>query len=136
MEQALTLDAKNGNTLWAGAISKELENVKVAFKILPYQTNAPTGHYFVPCHFVFDIKMEFFRNKTRLVIGGHMTKAPATVTYASVVSRETVRIDLMIATLNDLEDKLNDILNVYVQIPVTKKVWTTFDPEFSKDAVK
>ena len=36
VEQALTLDAKNGNTSWTDAISKELENVKAAFKMLPY----------------------------------------------------------------------------------------------------
>ena len=35
VEQALALDLKNGNTLWADAILKELENVKVAIKILP-----------------------------------------------------------------------------------------------------
>ena len=34
-----------------------------------------------------------------------MTKAPATITHASVVSREMVRIELMIAALNDLEVK-------------------------------
>ena len=62
-----------------------------------------------------------------------MTKAPATITYASIVSRETVRIALMIATHNDLEIKLGDILNAYVQAPVTEKVWTTLGPEFSKD---
>ena len=55
--------------------------------------------------------MEDFRHKAKLVIGGHMTEAPATITYASVVSRETVRIALTITSLNDLEVKLGDILN-------------------------
>ena len=40
----------------------------------------------------------------------------------------------MVATLNDLEVKLGDILNAYVQAPVKEKVWTTLVPEFSKDA--
>ena len=65
-----------------------------------------------------------------------MTDAPATITYASVVSRETVRTALMIATLNDLEVKLDDILNADVQAPVTEKVWIALDPESSKDAEK
>ena len=65
-----------------------------------------------------------------------MTKAPAPIMYASVVSRETVRIVLMIAALNDLEVKLGNILNAYVQAPVTKKVWTTLGPEFGKDTGK
>ena len=33
VEEALTLDAKNGNTLWVDAISKAMENVKVEFKV-------------------------------------------------------------------------------------------------------
>ena len=60
---------------------------------------------------VFDIKMEDIRQKARLVAGRQMTKAPATITYTSIVSRETVRIAWMIATLNDLEVKLGNILN-------------------------
>ena len=59
-----------------------------------------------------------------------------TITYASVMSRETVRIALMIATLNDLEVKQVDILNVHVQANVTEKVWTTLGLEFGKDASK
>ena len=31
VEQAVALDAKNGNTLWADALSKKLENVRMAF---------------------------------------------------------------------------------------------------------
>ena len=40
----------------------------------------------------------------------------------------------MIAFLNDLEVTLGNILNAYVQAPVTEKVWTTLDPEFGKYA--
>ena len=61
-----------------------------------------------------------------------MTKALATIMYASVASSETVRIALMIATLNDLEAKLGSILNAYIQTPVTEKVRTMLDPEFGK----
>ena len=81
---------------------------------------------------VFDVKKEDFRHKARLVAGGHMTEAPGTITYASVVLKQTVRIAFMIAAPND-EVKLGDILNFYVQTPVTEKVWTTLGPEFGKD---
>ena len=47
VEQALALDAKNGNTLWADAISKEMENVRVAFEVLPGGKSVPIGHQFV-----------------------------------------------------------------------------------------
>ena len=94
------------------------------------------GHQFVQCQMILDIKMENFRQKTRLVAGSHMAEAPATIMYASIVLRETVRIALMIAALNDLEEKSGGILNACVQAPVTEKVWTTLGPEFGKDAGK
>ena len=58
---------------------------------------------------IFDVKREDFRRKARLVAGGHTTAAPATITYASVVSRESVRIALLLAALNDVEVKTADI---------------------------
>ena len=120
VEQALALDAKNHNTLWVDATSREMDNVRVAFKILPDGKSLPIGHQSVQCNMVFDIKKEDFRHKARLVAGDHMTNAPATITYASIVSRETVRIGLMIATLNNIEVTTGDILNAYLQAPVTE----------------
>ena len=48
----------------------------------------------------------------------------------------TVRVAFTIATLNDLEARLGNILNAYVQAPVTEKVLTTLGPEFGKDGGK
>ena len=77
-----------------------------------------------------------FKLKARLLAGGHITKAYATIMNTSIVSRETVKIALMVVTLNDLEVKSGTILNAHVQTHVTVKVRTTFGPEFSKDTVK
>ena len=63
---------------------------------------------------IFNVKMEDFRRKARLVVGGHTTKVIACVTYVSVISRETVRIALTLAALNDLEVKVADIQNAYI----------------------
>ncbi len=65
-----------------------------------------------------------------------MTKAPATITYASVVSHETVCIALLTAALNDLNVKVGGVLNVYITAPMTEKVWTVLGPEFGIDAGK
>ena len=105
----------------------------MAFEVLPDEKSAPIGHQFVQCHMVFDIKMEDFRQKTKLLAGGHMTKALATIMYASIVSRETIRIAMMIAAFNDLEVKSVNILNTYWQAPVTEKVRTTFGIDFGKN---
>jgi hypothetical protein len=70
------------------------------------------------------------------VAGGHQTQAPATITYASVVSRETVRLALTFASLNDLEVKVGNVLNAYITAPVKEKVWTILGPEFGHDSGK
>ena len=136
LEQALALNAQNSNTLGADAIYKEMGNVRVAFEVLPDGESIPIGHQFVQCHMVLNIKMEDSIQKARLVAGGHITKAPATIKYSNIGSREIVRIALIIATLNDLEVESGDILNAYVQAPITEKAWTTLGPEFGKNARK
>ncbi len=68
--------------------------------------------------------------------GGHLTKAPATITYASVVSRETVRLALTFTSLNDLKVKVGNVLNAYITAPVKKKVWTILGPKFGLDSGK
>jgi hypothetical protein len=71
-----------------------------------------------------------------MVAGGHMTGALTVMVYASMVSRETVRITLTIAALNDLEVKAADILNAYISAPIKAKVWCALGPEFGPDAGK
>ena len=61
---------------------------------------------------------------------------PPTLTYASVVSRDTVRIALTMAALNDLSVKTADIQNAYIKAPCTEKVYTTLGDEFGEDAGK
>ncbi len=68
--------------------------------------------------------------------GGHLTEAPATITYASVVSCETVRLALTFASLNDLEVKVGNVLNAYITAPVKGKVWTILGPKFGLDSGK
>ncbi len=65
--------------------------------------------------------------------GGHLTEAPATITYASVVSRETMHLALTFVSLNDLKVKVGDVLNAYITAPVMEKVWTILGPKFGHD---
>ncbi len=59
-----------------------------------------------------------------------MTDASPVITYASVVTRETVQIALTIAALNGLSVKCGDVMNAYITAPVTKKIWTKLGPNF------
>ena len=75
---------------------------------------------------VFDIKIEDFWRKDRYVAVGHATVSPPKLTYASVVSQESVCITLKLYTLNDMEVKTYDIQNAYLTAPCSEKIWTTF----------
>ena len=96
----------------------------------------PIGYKFIRCHMIFDVKMEDFRRKSRLVAGGHMTDTPAAITYDSVVSRESVRLALMLAALNALEVKCGDVMNAYITDPINEKIWTILRPKFGADQGK
>jgi hypothetical protein len=130
---AMRLDVKNGNSFWEEAIAKEMKDVKVAFKVLDEKAHELVNYQFMKCHIIFDVKMEDFRRKARLVAGGHMTDPPAAATYASVVSRKLVRIALTAAALNDLDLLAADIQNAYLNAPITEKVWKILGAEFGHD---
>ena len=136
VSDAKRIDDANGNTYWQDAIAKEMKAVRIAFKILHGDEKVPPTYQKIRCHIIFDVKMEDFRRKARYVAQGNMTEAPKTLTYASVVSRESVRIALTLAALNDLEVKSADIKNAYLTAPVTEKIWTILGPEFGEDAGK
>jgi hypothetical protein len=50
------------------------------------------------------------------------------MTYASVVSRDSVRIALTLAALNDLDVMMGNIDNAYLTAPITEKLWTVLGP--------
>jgi len=110
--------------------------VRIAFKILASGDKVPIGFQRMLCHMIFDIKMEDLHRKSWLVAGGYITNAPATTTFASVVSHETVRIALTLAGLNDLQVKVSDIENAYITAPCTEKIWAVLGPEFGSDTGK
>ena len=136
LADAIRIDRKNGNTLWQDAIKQEMVTVKVAFRVLEPDEEIPPGYQEIKCHFVFSVKMENFRRKVRYVAGGHVTEAPATLTYASVVGRETVRVALTLAALNALEVKTADVEGAYLTAPNLEKIWVLLGPEFGPDAGK
>ena len=133
IQEALDIDKRTNATYWYDAIQKEMHNVKVAFNILNEGENVPIGYQFVKCHMVFDVKMGTLQRKARLVAGGHMTDPPASQTFASVVSRKSVRIGLLLAALNDLNVLTGDLQNAYLNAPCEEKVWTVCGPEFGPE---
>ena len=135
-KHAFELDKNNGNTFWKDSIPKEMKNVCVAFQILDENEEVPIGYKFIRCHMIFDVNMEYFCRKSRLVAGGHITDTPSAITYASIVSRESLRLALMLDALNSLEVKRGDVMNAYITAPITEKVWTILGPKFGANQGK
>ena len=135
VEEAKKIDEQNGDTLWWDAICKEMRNVRPAFEVFEGQVeDIPKEYQFMRCHMIFNVKFgENFRRKARLVAGGHMTDTPNTLTYSSVVSRDSVCIAVTIAALNDLSVMACDIQNAYLTAECREKIWTRAGPEFGSE---
>jgi hypothetical protein len=133
VNEAYVLDEKNKNTFWADAITKEMKTVQVAFKVLDAGASPPSTHGEIPLIMIFDVKMDFTR-KARLVAGGHRTKPPETLTYASVVSRDSVRLAFLIAKMNGLEMIMTDIGSAYLNAECSEKYYAIAGKEFGEMA--
>ena len=111
-----------------------MENLKVAFDILEDDKPTPHGYTKASGHLVFDVRMTLER-KARWVKDGHRTPEPSYSTYAGVVSRESVRIGMTYAALNNLDICGADIQNAYLQAPTTEKHYIICGQEFGLENV-
>ena len=82
---------------------------------------------------IINAKMEDLCWKVGMVACGYITNTPSIMTYASMVSRDTVRIALMMAALHDLSVRTEDIMNAYIKAPCMETFYTVLCPEFGPD---
>ena len=135
VEEAKRLNQENGDSLWWEAICNEMRNVRPAFEVWEKDIeHIPPGYQQIKCHMIFDVKMgEIVRHNTRFVTGGHTTETPTSLTYSSVVSRDSFRIILLTAALNGLQVMACDIQNAYLTANCREKIWTYAGPEFGSE---
>jgi hypothetical protein len=134
VDDALEIDANEGNTIWFDSLKKELSKIMIAFNvkndITPEMIRGDSkllpGFQEIKCHWVFDVKMDLTR-KSRFVAGGHMTTTPVQ-TYSSVVSRDSVRLAFLIAALNSLDLQACDVGNAYLNAECREKIWFVAGP--------
>ena len=101
------------------------------------KSHLPPSYQEVGRHIIFDIKMgKIFRRKLRMVAGGPTNETPAALTYAYLVSRDSVWIVLTIAALNDLKLLACDIQNAYLTDKFREKICTIAGPKFRSDVGK
>jgi hypothetical protein len=78
-DDCVKLDKENDNTIWQDAVRKEMNNVRITFKILNGEESVPPTYQETCCHMIFDIKIEDLRRKASFVAGGHTTDTPHAV---------------------------------------------------------
>ena len=129
-------------TLWYDAIKKEMKNIRIAFKEWEGGTiqdleacpQLLPGYQYVDCRMNFEIKMDGnFTGKAMFVARGDMTDPPSSMTYSSVVSRESIRILFFLAALLDLEVLSANIGNAYLNAPCREKIYTYSGEEFGQE---
>jgi len=106
-----------------------MRNVRIAFEKLDNVSEEQMrtgkvrpGYSHCSTHMIFDIKMDgVFTRKAGLVADGHKTRPPLSITYSSVVLRDSVRIALTIASLNSLDVSACDIENAYFNTTCREK---------------
>ncbi|KAL7474158.1 hypothetical protein ACHAW6_000149, partial [Cyclotella cf. meneghiniana] len=130
VDEAYAINKATGTTIWYDTIELEMKNVWVAFDVLADGVMPPSDHQYMRCYMIFDVKMEDFCHEARLVAKGHMTIAPVTVTFASVMSWETKCIALLVAALNNVDIWAANVLNAYITTPCHENIWTTLGKEF------
>ena len=76
----------------------------------------------------------YLTRKSRLFAGEHKTDQPKDSTYASVMSRDSVRISFTVAALNGLDVLCAYVQNAYLNAPTSEKNWTESGLDFGSNA--
>ena len=111
----------NWDKLWKYATKKEIEDSRVDFQLIGNEDKSSVEYKEITCHLIFDTRMDLTR-KSWYMAGGHLTNTPSSISYASVVSQESVIISFLVATLNDLDIIAGDIHNVYLNTETKDKL--------------
>lgn len=115
----------------------EMRNVRLAFEEYDGDTSTLIGYTQITGHLVFDMILgENFRQKARYCADGHKIGAPASITYSTVVSRDSVRILLTIAALNELDVLGANVQNAFLTAHNKEKCWMIAGPEFGSEEGK
>ena len=116
VEEEVSLDKKNDISLWKYYIKKDMDNSRIAFKILEKHGKTNVGYTEITCHLEFELKLDM-AIKAWYIAGGYLTDVPTHMTYSSVVSFDNVRIVLLMSALNVLDIIAGDIQNTFLEAP-------------------
>ena len=133
-EEAMYLDCINGNTEWAEAEKKEVDenNAIGTYKSLRFGARVPSNYKLIKVHMVYAVKHDG-RHKARLVANGNMTGPITEPNYSGVVSLRSIRMIAFIAELNGLDLWGVDISCTYLMSCTSERVCIIAGPEFGPE---
>ena len=80
---------------------------------------------YVGTHTNFDVRTESrFNCRYRLVTGGNKTESTSSITYSSIVTRESVILEFLTDGQNYIDICARDIGNAYLNATCQEKLWT------------
>ena len=137
VKESLEIDKVAGTNFGELSIHKEMNNLESSFEKVSHMVEYMRDCKIFPryqqirCHMIFDIKMYLnFNRKYCCVAGGHTTDMSESITYSSVVYRDSMQMEFMLAALNYLDVFDANINNAYLNAPCREKIWTKSGPEF------
>ena len=137
VKEAKVIDIENGNKLWEESMVMEMINNRCDFKHYGCNTSELVAYKEITGHLIFYVKLsENFRRKARFVADGHLVETPSSITYILVVSRDSVRILLLAAALNDLDIMGADAQNTFLSAYNLEKHWIRAVPKFGPEQGK
>jgi hypothetical protein len=128
--EVLAINDQTRTDFWQKALGKETNKVKVtwtaAHGMSPEQAQggkepSMIRYQEIRCHVIYVTKD--FTRKARFVTGGHTTDALGSITYSSVVSRNSVQLAFFAAGLNDLDVLAGNVTNAYLNMKCRAKIW-------------
>ena len=123
--------------MWADDIELEMKNNRVDFEEYDGKIEDLVAYEQISGHLIFDVKLsENSQRKVRFVADGRLVETPASVTYSTIVYRDSVRILLLAAALNGLEVKGTDVQNAFLSANNLDKHCLRVVPEFGPDQGK
>ena len=115
IREAYALDKRNGNTKWADAIRKEIDQLQEFESFVPVDDSFDlSGYSYVPMLMCFDVKFDG-RHKARYVANGSLMDDPGDDIYSGVVGIDAVQIALFLAELNNMQLCATDISCAFLQ---------------------
>ena len=99
-----------------------MKNSRVSFNFLDRVYHDQVGYKEITYHLIFDVKI-YPNRKARYVADGNLTDTTLSMTYAIVVSCDSVILVLLIAALDDLYILAGDTQNAYLNAPKIEKVF-------------